>query len=229
MKKQNFLFEILTEELPPKALAKLEKALAENIIEQLKQAELGFSAYQSFATPRRLALIIQDLAFEQPTREIERKGPAVSAAYDAQGNPTKAALGFAESCGVNLKQVEILKTDKGEWLSYKSLHAGKSINALLPSIIQLALTKLPIPKMMKWGEGLYDFIRPVHNIVLLYGKEIIPAEFFGLKASNKTYGHRFHHPEAITVTADNYLKQLHKAYVIADYTQRKDLIRQQVQ
>src|SRR3990167_5777122 len=226
--KQNFLFEILTEELPPKALIHLENAFINKVIEGIKQVELGFSHYQSFATPRRLAFIITELDYAQSDREIEKRGPALSAAYDPQGQPTKATLGFLNAYDITLDQVQTLKTDKGEWLYYKIKQSGKTVHDLLPELIHKALMQLPVPKMMKWGMGKYDFIRPVHNIVMLYGQTVIKAELFGIKATHQTYGHRFHHPQALAVTPENYVEQLRQAYVIANYQERSALIAKQI-
>lgn len=229
MTQNYFLFEILTEELPPKALPQLEQAFAEQVIDGIKNAELEFSHYQSFATPRRLAILIADLNWQQPTRKIERRGPALQAAFDQNGQPTKAALGFAESCAVAFDQLKTVKTDKGEWLYHQAEEPGKTVAELLPNIVQQALNKLPIPKLMHWGNGEFNFIRPAHNIVMMYNEKIIPSQFFGLSAQNFTFGHRFHHAEKINLFhAQDYENALRKAFVVANFNQRKQEILQQV-
>jgi glycyl-tRNA synthetase beta chain len=230
MKTNDFLVEILTEELPPKALPKLIKAFYDQVIDGVKKSGLNFKESQSFATPRRLAILIQDLNEKQQEQNIERKGPALTAAYDKEGNPTKAALGFAKSCGIELSKAETIKTDKGEWLYYKSTAPGKTVEALLPTIIQQALAKLPIPKLMHWGDSKHAFVRPVHNVLMMLGDRVVDATLFDLKSSNITYGHRFHHPEKVTLEqASDYKQALEKAYVLVDFNERKTLIREQVE
>jgi glycyl-tRNA synthetase beta chain len=225
----DFLFEILTEELPPKALKKLEKAFADSVISQLQEAKLSFSDYHSYATPRRLAIVINELQDKQANSKVERKGPAIQAAYDADGNPTKAALGFAKSCGIELSQATTIKSEKGEWLYVEITQEGKTAEELLPAIIQQALSKLPIPKLMRWGEGQFNFIRPVHNLVMLLGEQVIPTEMYGKKTGEQTSGHRFHHPDFFKVTPSNYVEKLQQAKVIAGFSERRSLIKQQTQ
>ncbi len=226
--KADFLFELLTEELPPKALAKLEQSFKANVMAGLEQACLSYDSLNSYASPRRLAITIQALDTQQADKTVERRGPALNAACDADGNPTKAALGFAKSCGIELNQAETLTTNKGAWLFYHTIQPGQASTELLPSIFQQALNKLPIPKLMKWGTGHYSFIRPAHNVVMLFNNKVVACEFFGIKTTATTIGHRFHHPEAIIIDTNNYAEQLRQAHVIVDYSERKALIRQMI-
>ncbi len=219
---RNLLIEIGTEELPPLALANLSQVFEANIVQQL--SALGFSGLESkrYATPRRLAVVIKNLPLRQPDQEIERRGPAVSA-------PEKAVEGFARSCNVEISQLQRLKTDKGEWFYYKTLQAGAETRDKIPSIVGEALVKLPIPKRMRWGSGEAEFVRPVHWIVMLYGNEVIEGPILGVAAGNKTYGHRFYHPKAITLkSADDYVPALKAAKVIADAEERLSTIAEQV-
>lgn len=228
--KKDFLFEIGTEELPPCALENLSSALASNATTRLTKAGLTFSKSESFATPRRLALLIRDLPTEQPQQTIERRGPAISAAFDQDGKPTAAALGFAKSCNISLEKAERLETDKGVFLYYKQILPGAKTIGLLPEIIAQTLNNLPIPKLMRWHNGEFAFIRPVHWVVMLFGEQVVPANIFGINAGNKTYGHRFHHPESIGLNnATNYAKILEQAgMVIADFGKRRQLIMSEI-
>ena len=167
---QDLLFELGTEELPPAALKRLSESLAIEFEAGLADAMLKFSDIQTFATPRRLAIIAKDCSTRQPDRDIHRRGPAVQAAFDADGNPTKAAEGFARSCGTTIDQLDREKTDKGEWLAYKIQEVGKPADQLLPDIADKALNRLPIPKRMRWGDGDAQFVRPVHWLLFLHGK-----------------------------------------------------------
>jgi glycyl-tRNA synthetase beta chain len=229
MTSNDFLIELLTEELPPLALKKLSDAFASNIAAGLKKAALTFNSLHAYATPRRLAVLVAGLTNRQRDSEIERRGPAVSLAFDADGQPTKAALGFAGSCGIDIKDASTLKTDKGEWLFCKIKQVGDETVNLLPEIIAKALTQLPIPKLMRWGRGECTFARPVHNVLALYGEQIVPMSLFGLTANNHTVGHRFHHPEKIVIAQPNeYAEQLRKAFVIVDFKKRRDNIKSQL-
>lgn len=219
---RDLLIEIGTEELPPLALANLSQVFEANIVQQLYA--LGFSALQTrrYATPRRLAVIIKNLPLRQPDQEIERRGPAVNA-------PAQAVEGFARSCGVDVKQLQRVKTDKGEWFYYKSRQPGAATRTRIPGIVEEALNKLPIPKRMRWGSGEAEFVRPVHWVVLLLGGEVIDATILGLPADNRTYGHRFYHPKAIVLKSpDDYVPALKKAKVIADSEERRNAIARQV-
>jgi len=227
----DLLIELGTEELPPKALLTLSNAFKENFSAELKQAELTFSEIKAYATPRRLALIVNELETQQADKEVDRRGPPLSAAFDEDGEPTKAALGFAQSCGININDVEKIETDKGAWLFYKVLLKGLETKALLPKMINNALSKLPIPKRMRWGDLDVQFVRPVHWLVLLFGKERVDADVLGVKSSNTSFGHRFHHPGPIKlkIASDYVNKLLDKGNVIVDFEQRKKIIVTQVE
>ena len=229
-KTQPILFEIGTEELPPTALLKLSLALADGFEQGLKEAHLNYKAIQHFATPRRLAVLVEACQTEQPNKEIERRGPAIQAAFDAEGQPTKAALGFARSCGVDIQDLDRQKTDKGEWLLFKQIQIGKKTSDLLPSIAEKALNQLPIPKKMRWGDNDFQFIRPVHWIVFIQGEEVIPCSLFGIDAGRYSYGHRFHHPKQIWLTQPNDYETLLKetGMVIVSFEKRRQKIRQQI-
>jgi glycyl-tRNA synthetase beta chain len=198
---QPLLVEIGTEELPPKSLPRLAHAFLENF-ETLALSENLLppgAKNQVYFSPRRLAIYAPALRLKQPDREEERLGPAFAAAFDAAGNPTKAAEGFAASCGVGVQKLERRQTDKGERLAYTIHVSGDSAAEVLPDILREALAKLPVAKRMRWGAGTVEFVRPVHWLLLLLGEQVLKTELLGVKAGNKTYGHRFHHPAAITV------------------------------
>jgi len=228
MSAADFLFELGCEELPPTLLKTLSEALGASIEEGLEKAGLPFSSLEVYATPRRLAVLIKELAKEQPDQAIERKGPAVKAAYK-DGEPTKALQGFARSCGVDVNQLETLETDKGSWLIYRSTQPGQATSALLPEILAQAVHSLPVPKRMRWGASRIEFSRPVHWLVLLHGQDLVPAEILGLHSDRITYGHRFHAPEAISLSEpSDYLPALQAAHVLASFTERRETIREQV-
>ena len=226
----DLLFELGTEELPPVALKKLSNALTASFIEGLKRTNLQHGQVQAYATPRRLALLVEDCVISQPDRETERRGPAVQAAFDAEGNPTKAAEGFARSCNTTVDKLDRLTTDKGEWLVYQVSEQGKPTIQLLPAIAEEALNRLPIPKRMRWGSSEAQFVRPVHWLLFLLGDQVVPCNLLDTSANNLTYGHRFHHPEAIQIKSPKqYAEQLEQqGNIIVDFTQRRDKIRQQV-
>jgi len=228
-KTKDLLIEIGTEELPPKNLQRLSKAFVEKITSGLSQAKLSHGEVQRFATPRRLALLVHKLACQQPEHTIEKLGPSISAAYDDNNKPTAAALGFARSCKVALEELQTTKTPKGERLSFVEKQSGTPSEQLIPSIVETALKQLPARRFMRWGQNDSSFVRPIHWIVLLFGTKVIPAKIMGIETSNKTHGHRFHHPQAITLRNPNeYAEKLMKANVIADYQQRKQTIRKQI-
>ncbi|SUT87619.1 glycyl-tRNA synthetase subunit beta [Actinobacillus ureae] len=226
MTTQNFLAEIGTEELPPKALKKLATAFAENVENELNQSGLSFEKVEWFAAPRRLAVKMLGLATAQPSKEIEKRGPAVSAAFDADGNPTKAAEGWARGCGISVDQAERLATDKGEWLVHRAVIEGQPTKNLLVDIISRSLANLPIPKMMRWGDKTEQFVRPVHTVTLFFGGELIEGEILGVKIANVVRGHRFLGEHEFTIShADEYLTALReKGMVVADFNERKALI-----
>ncbi|MFC0309330.1 glycine--tRNA ligase subunit beta [Gallibacterium trehalosifermentans] len=223
MTTQNFLAEIGTEELPPKALKKLAVAFKENVEQELNQAGLAFEQVQWFAAPRRLAVKVLALATAQPSKEIEKRGPAVSAAFDADGKPTKAAEGWARGCGITVDQAQRLTTDKGEWLVHRAVVEGQPTKNLLVGIISNALAKLPIPKTMRWGDKSEQFVRPVHTVTLLLGDELIAGEILGVASGNTIRGHRFLGEREFQIThADQYPALLkEKGMVIADFNERR--------
>ncbi|MDD0824344.1 glycine--tRNA ligase subunit beta [Mannheimia sp. AT1] len=226
MTTQNFLAEIGTEELPPKALKKLATAFAENVENELNQAGLSFEKVEWFASPRRLAVKVLDLATAQPSKEVEKRGPAVSAAFDAEGKPTKAAEGWARGCGISVDQAERLATDKGEWLVHRAVIEGQPTKNLLVPMVAKALAGLPIPKTMRWGDKTEQFVRPVHTVTLLLGGELIEGEILGIASGRTIRGHRFlGEPEFQIEHADQYPQLLkEKGSVIADFNERRATI-----
>jgi len=231
MSQHDLLIEIGTEELPPKALSKLSASFLAGVKVGLEKADLAFSSIENFATPRRLALLIRDLDDSQPDKNIERKGPALQAAYDEEGCPTKAAEGFARSCGVAVEDLQKQETDKGTWLVFRHEQKGQTTESLVPAIINETLDKLPIPRRMRWSDLDTQFVRPVHWVVLLFGDTIIEAEVLGICAGRETYGHRFHHPQAISIPAPADYEMLLETTgkVIADFDRRRQSVRAQVE
>ncbi|MDG6337271.1 glycine--tRNA ligase subunit beta [Glaesserella parasuis] len=226
MTTQNFLAEIGTEELPPKALKKLATAFAENVEAELNQAGLSFDKVEWFAAPRRLAVKVLGLATSQPSKKVEKRGPAVSAAFDAEGKPTKAAEGWAKGCGITVEQAERIATDKGEWLVHRAVIEGQPTKNLLVGMISNALAKLPIPKTMRWGDKTEQFVRPVHTVTLLLGDELIEGEILGIASGTTIRGHRFLGEREFQIShADQYPALLkEKGSVVADFNERKALI-----
>jgi glycyl-tRNA synthetase beta chain len=223
------LVELLTEELPPKALSRLMEAFSKNIFEGLKEKNFLAGAAESrpYATPRRLAVVISDVLDKQPDRVVERKGPALTTALDAAGNPTPALLGFAKSCGVDVAKLARRPGDKGEYFVYSSKQKGEPLKQHLAAVVEAALKKLPIPKVMRWGSGEAQFVRPVHGVILLHGKKVIPGTVLGLKSGNKTLGHRFLSKGPITIRqAKDYEKILKQSgKVHAAFETRREAIR----
>ncbi len=230
MTTRDLLIEIGTEELPPKALKKLSRAFHDGVLLGLKNAELSHAGIQQYATPRRLALLVWGLQEKQEDKQVERRGPALTAAFDDEGCPTKAATGFARSCGIEVDELDKIETDKGSWLAYSSEQKGEQASTLIPDIIHKALEALPIPKRMRWGDLSEQFVRPVHWAVLLFGDEVIETEILGVKTGRETRGHRFHAPDTIYIGEPaSYAPLLEsKAYVIADFEARHEAIRGQV-
>ncbi len=224
---RDLLVEIGTEELPPKALQKLSEAFSSALCEGLSQQKLNYSIATPFATPRRLAILIKGVAVKQADRNLEKRGPAIAAAFDKYGQPTKAALGFARSCKVEVANLDRLETPKGKWLLHRSIQPGKTAVALIPDIIEAALAALPIPKRMRWSDLPYEFVRPVHWAVILFGDEVIETEILGVRSGRETRGHRFHHPQAIRLeTPSDYAKHLEKeAHVMPSWTARRERVR----
>ena len=223
MTTQNFLVEIGTEELPPKALKTLATSFADNVEAELNQAGLSFDKIEWFAAPRRLAVKVLNLATQQPSKEIEKRGPAVSAAFDAEGKPTKAAEGWARGCGITVEQAECIATDKGEWLVHRAKIEGQPTKNLLNGIVANALAKLPIPKPMRWADKTVQFIRPVHTVTMLLGDELIEGEILGVASVRTIRGHRFLGEKEFEIQhADQYPQLLReKGSVVADFNERK--------
>ncbi|MFD3284068.1 glycine--tRNA ligase subunit beta [Alteromonas macleodii] len=230
MRTENCLVELGTEELPPKALKSLGDAFATQFEAALTQADLSFDSVSWFAAPRRLAVYVSGLAEGQADKVVEKRGPAVSAAFDADGNPTKAAQGWARGNGIDVADAERLVTDKGEWLLHKAHVPGQSVAELLEGLINQAVSKLPIPKPMRWGNYNTQFIRPVHTLCVLYGSEVVNVSVLGLTSGRVVQGHRFHGEGRFELDhADNYASALEQQYVLADFEARKDKVRQQLE
>ena len=223
MTTQNFLVEIGTEELPPKALKTLATSFADNVEAELNQAGLTFEKIEWFAAPRRLAVKVLNLATQQPSKEIEKRGPAVSAAFDAEGKPTKAAEGWARGCGITVEQAERIATDKGEWLVHRAKIEGQPTKNLLNDVVANALAKLPIPKPMRWADKTVQFIRPVHTVTMLLGDDLIEGEILGVASARTIRGHRFLGEKEFEIQhADQYPQLLReKGSVVADFNERK--------
>jgi glycyl-tRNA synthetase beta chain len=227
MSARDFLFELGTEELPPKALRDLETALREHVAASLAGAGLAHAGIESFAAPRRLALLVRALATEQPLQQIKRRGPPVNAAFDASGAPTRAATAFADSCGVAIDALERVKEGKGEFLYFNGTKPGAATASLLPGFIQAALDALPIPKRMRWGAGSAEFVRPVHWVVMLFGDELLDATLLDVRTGRATRGHRFMAPAPIELArpADYAGALLERGKVVADFAARREQIR----
>lgn len=227
MAEQNFLVELGTEELPPKALRSLGEAFADNLKQELTNADLPFAEVRWYAAPRRLAVYVTELAASQPDKQLEKRGPAVQAAFDAEGNPTKAAMGWARGNGIDVSQASRLKTDKGEWLVHVADIKGKAATELLPAMVEQALSRLPIPKAMRWGDKSIQFIRPVHTLTLLLGDQLLPATILGVDSARTLRGHRFMGEQEFELAhADHYLQALEQTgKVLADFERRKAIIK----
>ena len=222
----DFLVELGTEELPPKALHRLELALKNSITSRLEATGLSMGNIRSFATPRRLAVIVESLQKHQPPQKIEKRGPPTRIAFDDAGAPTKAASAFAEGLGVSVDSLEKLSTDKGEWLVYRGEEAGQDASALLPEIVSASLSELPVPKRMRWGDSDVEFVRPVHWLVMLLGTDVVSAEILNIKAGNETRGHRFHAPGKIVISEPAHYEEtlLSEGRVITDFMARRQKI-----
>ena len=230
MRIDNLLIEIGTEELPPKSLAKLALAFRDNVQAEFTDNDFTFDQVNWYASPRRLALVVKRLSEFQSDKDVEKRGPAVAAAFDENGKPTKAAQGWARSNGIDVSQADRLKTDKGEWLLFKAKVKGQAVSQLLPVLVEKALKALPIPKPMRWGTKSTQFIRPIHTITMLYGTELIQGKVLDVSSARLINGHRFHCDAPFKLDcADNYLSQLEQHYVIADHSRRKTMILDQVQ
>ena len=218
----DFLVELGTEELPPTALRKLSDSFNDSIIASLKAEELEFTGVKRLlATPRRLALIVEGLAEQTPQKEIVAWGPPAKIAFDADGNPSKAAQAFANKNGLAISELKTENDGKADKLVHRSIKAGKAVTELLPAMVQNAVDKLPIPKRMRWGASRTEFVRPAHWLVMLYGSEVVDGEVLGLSAGNSSRGHRFHCDDDIVISdAASYEQALKGAHVIVSYEQR---------
>lgn len=223
------LIEIGTEELPPHHLGNLSSAFCRVLGESLQACGITPSQAEHFVTPRRIAARFSDVPSTQPKRLVQKRGPALSSAYDAKGNPTQAALGFAKSCQVDINDLKTLETPQGSWLVFEQEEGGQSLAHILPEMIEKAINEIPAKKRMRWGDGSEEFLRPIHWITVVHGKEAIPVKVLGITASGHTYGHRVHAPEALLINdANDYLPLLRQAKVIADFVERKQIIQQAI-
>ncbi|MBQ0720606.1 MAG: glycine--tRNA ligase subunit beta [Gammaproteobacteria bacterium] len=223
--KKDFLVEIGTEELPPKSLKTLMSAFTLGIEAGLNKAKLQHAAIRGYATPRRLAVLVSALDPQQADIKTERLGPAVAAAFDSDGKPTPPALGFAKGCGLKVEELEQTDTDKGPRLVFRRVEEGLTSEALLPDIVSHALKDLPIARRMRWGASRIEFVRPVHWVVMLFGKEVVPGSIMGLTSGRTTRGHRFHCNNEVSIPAPaDYANTLRQAFVIADFIERRSLI-----
>jgi glycyl-tRNA synthetase beta chain len=231
MRTEDLLVEIGTEELPPKALKKLSNAFADNLCAGLKQKELNYTDVKAYASPRRLAVVINAVDEKQQDKEVVKRGPALKAAFKEDGCASPAAEGFARSVGVSVDELETIKNDKGAWLAFKSFEQGKPLAELLPELVADALEKLPIPKRMRWSDFKHQFVRPIHWVVMLYGEDVVPCSFYGHESGRKSRGHRFHGPAELSIPQPNEYAVLleSEAHVIADFDQRKAAIKAQVE
>ena len=230
MPTNTLLLEVGTEELPPKSLNNLREALQQNIEAGLNQAELSHGQVESFATPRRLGILVHDLADRQPDQKVEKRGPAVKSAFDDDGEPTRALAGFMRGCDVaDPSQLDTITTNKGDYLVYRAIKNGLDLPSLLEELLGSALTALPVDRRMRWGKSRLEFVRPVQWLVCLYGSSVIPIKLLGKEASNTSSGHRFMSGGQFVITkANDYVELCRKNYVLADFTERKNLIREQV-
>lgn len=230
MSEQDLLIEIGTEELPPKALRRLSEAFGQGVEQGLQAAGLAPKAVQCYATPRRLAVLVQGVASAQADQRNERRGPALTAAFDDKGIPTPAAQGFARSCGVSVEALQTQKTDKGAWLCYTVEQPGESAQVLIPPIIETALAALPIPKRMRWGAGEAEFVRPVHWVVLLFGEAVIDCTILAVQTGRETRGHRFMAPQALPIDVPAHYAQIleQQGRVMADFALRREAIVEQI-
>jgi glycyl-tRNA synthetase beta chain len=227
----DLLVEIGTEELPPKSLRRLSEAFGESLCHRLAARTLGVHEYTVYATPRRLAVLIPEIPMNQPDRDLTRRGPSVDTAFDPDGNPTRAAQGFARSCGVEVAHLDRFENADGQWLLFRSIEVGESTLSLLPAVVEEALARIPIARRMRWSDFDVEFVRPVHWVTLLYGEHILEVDIMGVRSGGDTYGHRFHHPQALALSEPSeYAKTLYgNARVIADFSARKEMIRSQVE
>ena len=231
MDERNLLVEIGTEELPPKALRNLSEALAAELAAELGTAGFAHGVPAPHATPRRLAVLVPGVPGTQPDREIERRGPPLARAFDESGEPTKAALGFARSVGVEVGELVPLETGDGAWLAYRTIRAGAALASLLPEMVERALARLPVPRRMRWADSETEFVRPVHWVLLMHGASVIEAEVLGVVSGRTTRGHRSHHPERIEIgDASEYVTTLcREGRVVTGFDKRMEMIRERVE
>ena len=227
----DLLVEIGTEELPPKALRALCEAFATGLAAELDAAGLTHGAPVPCATPRRLAVLVPGVPGTQPDRAVERRGPPLARAFDEHDAPTKAALGFARSVGVEVDRLVRIETGDGAWLGLRSTKPGATLASLLPGMVERALARLPVPRRMRWADRDTEFVRPVHWVVLMHGPEVVEAEMLGVRAGRATRGHRFHHPEDIPLEdAARYVAALRdRGHVVAGLDERMEIIRAQAE
>jgi len=226
MAARDLLFELRTEELPPRTLLTLSTALTEGMVKGLDAAGVPHGKAHGFATPRRLAVKVAACVEFAQDRRVERRGPPITASFDAQGAPTQAASAFARSCGVDVGNLERLVTDKGTWLAFRGTERGAATAGLLSGIVTQAIAGLPIAKRMRWGAHSAEFVRPVRGVILLFGDDVVPITVLGLHSGRITTGHRFHAPRPLTVKSPKgYEGQLRRGKVIADFTKRREMIR----
>lgn len=227
---ETLLIELGTEELPPKSLKQLTKSFEQGMVTELEKRGFGFEQVLAYGAPRRLAIRLTKCQRVQSDKEIEKRGPAVSAAFDANGNPTKAATGWARANGIEVGDAQRLMSDKGEWLLHKTVVSGQRLDEVIEDVIQKALKQLPIPKAMRWGANDVEFIRPVHTLCVMYADEVLPVKVLTINSSNQCSGHRFHGDYRFTLHhADTYEQQMREQHVIADYAARSAAIEQQLQ
>lgn len=228
---RDVLFELGTEELPPKSLLTLSRSLGQLVDEGLAKAGIRHGGIEPYASPRRLALLIREVAVSQPDQEVERRGPAANAAFQADGSPSKALEGFLKSAGASVGDLLTLETDKGAWVAVRQVVKGVETREFLPELFRQALAGLPIAKRMRWGNGTAEFVRPVHWVVLLFGAEVVPTEILGVETGRTSRGHRFHCKTAIEFKVPtDYLETLeHSGFVIADFDRRRAAIRRQAE
>ncbi|MEM7406166.1 MAG: glycine--tRNA ligase subunit beta [Pseudomonadota bacterium] len=223
---RDLLIELGTEELPPKALSTLSTALRRGVEQGLAKEQLAHGEVTSYATPRRLAMLVRNLATVQPERQVERRGPSLKVAFGENGEPTKAALGFARSCGVDVDHLERLETEEGTWLVFRTTEVAQFSASLIPDIINDAVARLPIPKRMRWGSSDHEFVRPLRWLTVIFGNNTLECSVLGVEAGNVTFGHRFHAPHPITISEPrDYAKLLHdNGHVVADIATRRATI-----
>ena len=230
LKTRDLLIEIGTEELPPKSLKSLATAFSEQMCLALNEVELDFNDTNWYATPRRLSLLITDLDITQKDKEHQRRGPSLSVAFDKNENPTQATVGFAKSCGVEVKELEKLESGKGAWLVFNTILKGKKTNEIIPGLVEKSLGRLPIAKRMRWGNYNIEFVRPIKWILILFGNKTLNCEILGIKSGATSFGHRYHHPGALEIKSPSEYSNIlrNKGHVIVDYNERLSLIRSQI-